>query len=116
MKKLKYLVLCLFAITLSCEEDDAPGSVALSNLVVNLELNADVAGQVFFKTTAAGAKLFTYDFGDGTTGESLTGYMVKSYTEPGQNTYTVTITVLGNDGTTLTETVEVSVIIPIIAT
>jgi beta-glucanase (GH16 family) len=112
MKKLKYLVICLFAITLSCEDDNTPDIVALSNLSVNPEVSSEVPGQVIFNTTASGAKLFKYDFGDGTTGESLTGYMVKTYDAVGANSYTVTITVTGADGTTLTETVEVSVDVP----
>lgn len=99
-------------ILIACEEDDSLDNVALSNLAVNQELNSETPGQVIFKTTASGAKIFNYDFGDGTTGESLTGYMVKTYEEPGDNTYNVTITVTGNDGTTLTETVTVSVGVP----
>lgn len=113
MKYFKYIVAALIMISVACEEDDTIAAVALSNLVVDPEVSSEIPGQVIFNTSASGAKLFKYDFGDGTTGESLTGYTVKTYTEPGQNDYTVTITVTGNDGTTLTETVQVSVDIPV---
>lgn len=112
MKNFKYILAAFLLIMVACEEDDTIDIVPLSNLTVNPEVSTDVPGQVIFRTSASGAKLFQYDFGDGTTGESLTGYIVKNYTETGQNTYTVTITVTGDDGTTLTDTVQVSVDLP----
>ena len=112
MKKFKYIIAAFFMILIACEDDDTTGSVALSNFTVNSEVSDEVAGQVIFRSSASGAKIFKYDFGDGSTGESLSGYIVKIYTEPGQNSYAVTVTVTGKDGSTLTETVQVSVDIP----
>jgi len=47
-----------------------------------------------------------------TSEESVTGYVVKTYTEVGQSNYMVTVTATGKDGSTLTESVQVSVDIP----
>ena len=112
MKKLKYIIIAFLMVAVGCEVDDALGSVALSNLSVNTEISNDGSGKVVFETFASGAKSFTYEFGDGTTGESLTGFISKIYTTVGDNIFTVTITANGFDGTTLTETVVVSVNIP----
>lgn len=109
MKKLKYLVICLFAITLSCEEDDSPVVLPLANLTATSEVSMDGSGTVTIKAAAQGAKRYTFDFGDGTTGESLTGYIVKTYDMTGDNTYTVTISAIDDAGATITETVQVSV-------
>ena len=113
MKKLKYIIVAFVMVLVACEVDDALGSVALSNLTVNTEISNDGSGKVIFKTSASGAKSFKYEFGDGTTGESLTGFISKIYTTVGENTFTVTITANGFDGTTMTETVEVSINIPV---
>jgi len=112
MKKLMYILMAFFTVLVGCEEDDTFTSAALSNLTVSNEVKGEGSGIVTFKSSATGAKIFKYDFGDGTTGESLTGYISKTYTTAGENTFTVTITATGFDGTTLTETVQVSVNLP----
>ncbi|TMM57929.1 hypothetical protein FEE95_00420 [Maribacter algarum] len=109
MKKLKYLVICLLAFTLSCEEDDSPVVLPLANLAATSEVTMDGSGTVTIRAAAQGAKSYTFDFGDGTTGESLTGYIVKTYEMTGDNTYTVTITAIDEAGSSITETVQVSV-------
>ena len=112
MKKMKYMIAMLLMIAIGCD-DDISGNLPLINFSPNAEVKTDGSGDVIFKTTVSGATLVEYDFGDGTTGESLTGYTVHRYTEAGQNTYTVTITATGSDGTTLTETVEVTIDLPV---
>ena len=112
MKKLLYIIIAFFTVLVGCEDDDTFASAALSNLTVGTEVKGDGTGIVTFKSSATGAKIFKYDFGDGTSGESLTGYISKTYTTAGENTFTVTITATGFDGTTLTETVQVSVNLP----
>ena len=109
MKKMIYVLLACLTLTVGCEEDDGPNSMALSNLTVNSETTTDGSGVVIIRASASGAKSFTFDFGDGTTGESLTGYFVKTYTMSGQNTYNVTITAHGENGTTLSETTQITV-------
>jgi len=106
MKKLKYLFAALFIIVLSCEEDDSLKVLPLANLTATSEVSE---ATVTIKANAQGASRYTYDFGDGTTGESLTGYIVKTYDMVGDNTYTVTITAFDADGSSITETVQVSV-------
>jgi len=112
MKKMKYIIAALFMIMLACEEDDTPASLALANLATTTEVSTDGSGTVTFRSSAQGAESYTFDFGDGTTAQSLTGYIVKTYEMAGQNSYTVTITANGSDGSTITETVQVSVDIP----
>ena len=113
MKNLNYIFVAFLMVLVSCEDDDAFGSVALSNLTVNTEVSDGGSGTVIFKPSASGAKSYDYNFGDGTTGESLTGFISKTYSTVGDNIFTVTITANGFDGTTMTETVEVSVNIPV---
>ena len=113
MKNLKYIFVAFLMVLVGCEDDDAFGSIALSNLTVNTEVSDDGSGTVIFKPSASGAKSYTYNFGDGTTAESLTGFFSKTYRTVGENIFTVTITANGFDGTTMTETVEVSVNIPV---
>lgn len=109
MKKLKYLVICLFAITMSCEEDDTPAVLPLANLTASSVISTETPGTVTIRAAAQGAKSYSFDFGDGTTGESLTGYIVKTYDMVGDNTYNVTITAIDASGSTITETITVSV-------
>lgn len=112
MKKLKYIFVVFLMILVSCEDDDNRVAQTLSNITVNSEISDDGSGKVIFRTSAPGADLVEYDFGDGTTGGSNTGYITHNYTVSGQNSYTVTITATSSDGTTLTETVEVTVDLP----
>jgi|GEM_PF-54085 len=112
MKKVKYLVAALFIIVVSCNEDDSIAAVALSNLTVTSEVSDDGTGTVKITASAQGAQSYNFDFGDGTTGESLTGFTVKVYDMAGQNSYTITITANGAGGSTLTETIQVSVNLP----
>lgn len=112
MKTIKHLLALCVIMLLSCESDDGVQVQALSDLQVTTEVSDDGSGKVIFKASAAGASSYNFDFGDGTSGESLTGYLVKSYSAQGQNSYTVTITAYGADGTSVTETVQVSVDVP----
>jgi len=109
MKKMKYIIAALFMIVLSCEEDDSRTFFPLANLGATTEVSMDGTGTVTIRAKAQGASYYTYDFGDGTTGESLTGYIVKTYDMVGDNTYTVTITAFDADGSSITETVTVAV-------
>lgn len=109
MKKLKYLVICLFAITLSCEDDDTPAVLPLANLTASSAVSMDDPGKVTITASAQGANSYTFDFGDGTSAESLTGYIVKTYDMVGDNSYNVTITALDASGSSITETITVNV-------
>ncbi|MGO4918449.1 family 16 glycosylhydrolase [Maribacter spongiicola] len=112
MKNFMYTMFVFLMVFASCEDDDTFSTGALSNLAVTTEIKDDGSGIVMFTPSASGAKSYTYDFGDGTTGESLTGFISKTYTTAGENTFIVTITAIGYDGTTLTETVQVTIILP----
>ncbi len=108
MKKIKYFLVALFLVSLGCEEDDGPVSTPLANLSTTASVSMDDPGKVTFTSQASGASRFEYNFGDGTTGESLTGFVVKTYTMSGQNTYTVTITAYDPKGTSISETIQVT--------
>lgn len=112
MTKMKVIVAVLFITMFSCNDDNTIATVTLSNLTVNSEISDDGSGTVTITASAQGAKSYTFDFGDGTTGESLTGFTVKVYEIEGQNSYTVTITAIGTDGSSLTETIQISVNVP----
>ena len=112
MKKIKYVFVALLLVALSCEEDNSSDTEALSNLTASYEVAADDSGAVTITANAQGADSYIFDFGDGTTGESLTGNIVKIYDMAGENNYTVAITANGPNGTTLTETLQVSVTLP----
>ncbi|APQ17784.1 family 16 glycosylhydrolase [Maribacter hydrothermalis] len=113
MKSLMFILVAFFMVFTSCEEDDSFNSGPLSNLTVSSVVSTNGSGIVSFKSSASGAKSYSYDFGDGTTGESLTGSISKTYVVAGINTYTVTITATGYDGSTKTETVQVTIDIPV---
>jgi len=113
MKKMMYSLFALLMIMLSCDDDNGITVAPLANLTANSEIADDGSGTVNITASAQGAKSYSFDFGDGTTGTSLTGYIVKVYEMEGQNSYTVTITATGADGSTLTETLEVTVNVPI---
>lgn len=109
MKKLKYLVAALCMIVLGCEEDDTPSALPLANLTVSSEVADGDTAKI--TASAEGATSYTFDFGDGTTGESLTGYIVKTYTMVGTNTYNVVVTAFDASGDSISETVAVSITI-----
>jgi len=108
MKNLKLLIATLFIVIVGCEEDDTPAVLPLANLVVESAVADDT---VTIDASAVGATSYTYDFGDGTTGESLTGYIVKTYSMVGTNTYNVVVTALDGSGGSITETIPVTVTI-----
>lgn len=109
MKNFKYIVASLIMIMMSCEEDDTPSVLPLANLTSSSVVSTDAPGTVTITAAAQGANSYTFDFGDGTTGESLTGYIVKTYDMVGDNTYSVTITALDASGASITETISVTV-------
>ncbi len=110
MKKLKYSFGVLLVLFMSCSSDDkAPTNVAPSNLVVTSDISDDGSGEVAFSATAQNATSFSFDFGDGTSQESLTGTVVKVYEMGGQNTYNVTVTANGTGGLSVSSSIEISV-------
>jgi Glycosyl hydrolases family 16 len=122
MKKIIFASFALLAMifTISCEEDEK--SFGAVNAPTNLELVSDIVGQnttnflngdgsgvVNFTATAENATNYKYIFSDGTTSNTASGQVTKRFTQPGVNTYSITIVATGTGGVSTTETFEVTV-------
>ncbi|MDF4201946.1 family 16 glycosylhydrolase [Maribacter sp. SA7] len=109
MKNLKYVMVSLFAVLMSCDGDDIdiPESVMPSNLTVSAQNLGD--GVFDFTASATNANYYHYDFGDGTSALETSGSTTKTYEEIGDNSYTVTITAGSTEGNKISETLNVSV-------
>jgi beta-glucanase (GH16 family) len=108
MKSINYIISTLLLLVLSCSEE-TPEMLTPSNLVVTSDISNDGSGKVTFQATATNASSFTFDFGDGTSEESLSGNVVKFYDMGGQNTYSVTVTANGDGGKSVSETIQIEV-------
>jgi len=106
MKKLKYIIVALLMVAIGCKEDDSPAAKPLANLTVSSEQDG---ATINLTASAQGASSYSFDFGDGTTAQSLTGYVVKTYDMIGNNTYTIAVTAFDASGASLTESIQVSV-------
>jgi len=111
MNEFRYIFVSLFALLMSCGDDDpvAPTAVTPSNLSVISEVSSENSGLVTFTATATNANYYHFDFGDGTTSLSNTGVITKTYDMIGDNTYTVVVTANGSEGQSISETVQVSI-------
>jgi hypothetical protein len=109
MKKLKYIMVSLFAVLMSCDGDDIdiPTSVIPSNLTVSAQNMG--GGLVNFTASATNANYYHFDFGDGTSALDTSGEASKTYDMIGDNTYTVTVTAGSTEGKKISETLDVSV-------
>lgn len=108
MKSINYIISTLLLILLSCSEE-TPEVSTPSNLVVTSEISNDGSGKVEFEAQASNTSSYTFDFGDNTSQESLTGNVVKFYDMGGQNTYSVTVTANGARGLSVSKTIQIEV-------
>lgn len=108
MKSINYIISTLLLILLSCSED-TPEVLTPSNLVVTSEISNDGSGKVTFEAQASNTSSYTFNFGDNTSQESLTGNVVKFYDMGGQNTYSVTVTANGDKGLSVSKTIQIEV-------
>ena len=108
MKSINYIISTLLLILLSCSEE-TPEMLTPSNLVVTSEISNDGSGKVTFEAQASNTSSYTFDFGDNTSQESLTGNVVKFYDMGGQNTYSVTVTANGDRGLSISKTIQIEV-------
>lgn len=109
MKKIKYLVVALFAVLMSCDGDDIdiPESVLPTNLTVTSVNVGD--GKVNFTASATNANYYHFDFGDGSSALNNEGVASKTYDMIGDNTYTVKVTAGSSQGKTTSETIDITV-------
>ena len=111
MKKFKFIIVALLIVGIGCDSDDLDNqdSITPANLIVSSEVSADDSGLVTFTASATNTNSYTFDFGDGTSGTTTTGTITKTYETEGDNTYTATVTAIGREGRSISETIEVSV-------
>jgi hypothetical protein len=121
MKNILLNFVSIFALLLmtGCQEDEKSfGDLkAPTNLVVDFDIigqtaespTGDGSGMVKFTSTADNAISYKYIFSDGTSANAPSGIYEKRFTQPGINTYTVTIIASGTGGITTNTTLEIEV-------
>lgn len=122
MKKLILTSISILTLLIigSCEEDKA--SFGDLNTPTNLEVlvsiigqdtdnpNGDGSGLVNLTATADNAISYKYIFSDGTSQNSPSGIFQKRFSQPGLNTYTVTIIASGKGGISTNTTIDIEVL------
>lgn len=111
MKKLKFIIVSLLAVLMSCNGDDIdiPTVIAPTNLTVTSVVSPDNSGTVTFTATADNATYYHFDFGDGTNGLTKTGTISKTYDMLGENSYTVLVSAGSSPSQTISETIEIAI-------
>ena len=119
--KIKNLLLIILAIGIfSCQDDDQqfgeivePENLSLDYQIVNADEenpNGDGSGEVIFTASAENALNYRFFFGDNTDDSSEDGTIEKKYTRTGLNDYTVTVIASGIGGTSISESIDISVL------
>lgn len=103
----------------SCQDDDhsfgdlnAPGALTVdADIIGKSEENpdGDGSGMVKFTATATDAISYKYIFSDGTEVNAPSGILQKRFSNPGVNTYTITVLASGSGGITSTLTFDITV-------
>jgi hypothetical protein len=73
--------------------------------------NGNGTGNVTITTTSSGAITYNIDYGDGTSKVVPSGTIVKKYTTPGTNSYTITVNAIGTGGATSTISKRITVFV-----
>ncbi|MRG44975.1 family 16 glycosylhydrolase [Chitinophaga sp. SYP-B3965] len=109
MKNITGIMLALLISMTSCGKNDNKTAVPVtpSNLVVTANVSIDGSGVVAFSATADNAVTYDYDFGNGNYMTAPTGKINYTYSTPGNNTYTVTVTAKSKDALVITKSVQV---------
>jgi hypothetical protein len=87
-------IIGIIVLATSCQKDS--GGTFVPKLLVTSQNIAEKAGQVDFTATAAGATVYDFDFGDGTTGSTNDGKISHTYTKIGRNRFFVVVTARNN--------------------
>jgi hypothetical protein len=122
MKKINkfFLLFTAIVVLVSCQEDDksfgklgTPTNLEVAVEIVGLtaeEPFGDGSGKVKFTATSENTISYKYIFSDGTSEVAPSGMFEKRFTQPGVNTYTVTVIASGAGGITTNTTLEVEVL------
>src|SRR5450755_4085637 len=110
MKIAFYSSLLFLSVLFSCSKskNSKPADTPPTNLAVNVVVSTDSSGNVSFTATATNAVSYDYELGDGASRTSTNGKLTYKYTSSG--TFTVTVTASSSGGSTLSKSVEVTVI------
>ncbi len=102
-----------------CQDDDhtfgdinAPGGLQVTAVIVGKDdahPNGDGSGLVNFTATSTNGISYKYIFSDGTNVISANGKTLKRFTQPGLNTYNVTVLANGTGGVSSSTTFEITV-------
>lgn len=117
------LLLCLFSLAAlsSCQKDEytfgdikTPSNLTLTMAIEGVDAsnpNGNGTGKVNITSTADGAITYKIDYGDGTSQMVPSGNILYKFTNPGTNTYTVTVNAVGTGGviSTISKTITVFV-------
>ena len=109
--KSMYLLLFIAFFTLSCKKtSDANSQPVVSNLDIQTNISSNGSGNVDFTATATNATNYTFEFGDGVIKSNTTGVISYKYTAAGSNSYTVTVTASGTSGSVAKKSITITVI------
>jgi PKD repeat protein len=103
-----FFLLCMVWLCTSCEKDN-DNSSSMPRFVIDATQDTATAGLVNFMASYPGATGYTFDFGDGTTGNSTDGKISHTYTKIGNNTFYVVVTASSGSGSPITKTMPILV-------
>ncbi len=122
--KFKSIIIWAAAICIglsSCKKEEytfgdltAPSNLSLVTAIAGVDAanpNGNGTGNVAITTTAANALSYIIDFGDGTSTPVPSGTVTHKYSNPGINTYMITVNAVGTGGSisTISKTITVFV-------
>lgn len=121
IKKLSLLGLAAVLVLGGCKKQDysfgdikTPKDLTLTTVIAGVDVanpNGNGTGNVTITTTATDALTYNIDYGDGTTKVVPSGSVVKKYTTPGTNSYTITVTAIGTGGAVSTISKRITVFV-----
>ena len=121
MKKINrfFMLLASLLLVVGCQEDNTTfGALeAPTNLKVTVDIlgkttafpNGDGSGKIKITSTADKAISYKFIFSDGTSLNAPSGVFEKRFTNPGINTYTITVIASGTGGISTNTTIDVTV-------
>lgn len=121
IKKLSLLGLAAVLVVSGCKKEEytfgaikTPKDLTLTTVIAGVDAsnpNGNGTGTVTITTTATDALTYNIDYGDGTTKVVPSGSVVKKYTTPGTNSYTITVNAIGTGGAVSTISKRITVFV-----
>lgn len=121
IKKLTLLSLAALLILSGCKKQEyafgdikTPKDLTLTAVIAGVDVsnpNGNGTGTVTITTTSSGALTYNIDYGDGTSKVVPSGTIIKKYSTPGTNSYTITVNAIGTGGATSTISKRITVFV-----